>query len=129
MQLIKSKKTRLQLWNRKAIATRWGVSCIFPRAKDTDPVAVAEAHYTVDYDTMIEIDRALAISQSGSLPDYAELTKDRTTVKYADEERPYIKGHYSTQAEINTDRRKAVLAILGLKSPQLPTVIVLERLV
>lgn len=52
MQLIRNPQTRKQLWSRQARATRWGISCVFPKAHD-EPVAVAEANYTVDYDTMV----------------------------------------------------------------------------
>lgn len=53
MQLIRNPQTRKQLWSRQARATRWGISCVFPKAHD-EPVAVAEANYTVDYAKMLE---------------------------------------------------------------------------
>lgn len=128
MQLIRNRSTRQQLWSRQARATRWGISCIFPKATHDEPIAVAEANFTVGYDTMVDVTDALGFGQVGSIPDYAELTKDRTTLRYADEGRPYIRKRYSTAAECNTDRRTAILKILGLKSPLSPTVIVIERL-
>ncbi len=127
MQLIRNPQTRKQLWSRQARATRWGISCVFPKAHD-EPVAVVEANYTVDYDTMVDVYDALAFGQVNSIPDYGELTKDRTILKYADEHRPFIRKCYSTASECNVDRRKAILKILGLKSPVLPTAIVFERL-
>ena len=129
MQLVKNARTREQLWSRQARLTRWGVTCVFPKPKDGDIIAMAEATYSVNYDAMVTLYDLLGFGQVSSIPDYVEMITGSTTLKYADEHRPFVQGRYSTTTTTATDKRRAMVRMLKLRNTPLPTAIVIERLV